>query len=471
LAAEFSVTAILAAYNEEDIVGQVVGDLVQQGIRVYLLDHASTDATVEEARRSGGPGLIGVERLAGEVFSLEAIVKRKAELAAELEGSWFINQDADEFREGPWTDCNLFEAIRRVDTFGYNAIDFEVLNFWPTHDHFRKGDDVRAAFTCYEQGGTFDRLQIRCWKRVEGPFDLVSSAGHEVAFEGRRVFPLRFLLRHYPVRSQAHGERKVFAERRPRFAEAERQRGWHVQYDRLEPGHHFVRDPATLRPYDPHQARLQLALRHRGVEELEATLAEQRGVEQRLRSDLAARVGEVLELNGQLARRSAEKERLDRDLEQRGREVEELQRDLERRGLEVEELQRGLERRGHEIEELQRHLEQRSQEKQQLDRDLEARGAEVGALQKDLEQRGREVETLNRDLAQRSREKQQLDGALDERSRALAAAQQALAAAHEERLRLEAEGESLAARLRQLESSLSWRLTAPLRSLLDRLRS
>src|SRR5262249_49085380 len=143
LSADFSVTAILAAYNEEDIVGQVVGDLVAQGIRVYLLDHASTDATVEEARRAAGAGLLGLEPLAGEVFSLEAIVRRKAELARELPGSWFINQDADEFREGPWMDCNLFEAIRRVDGFGYNAIDFEVLNFWPTHDGFRKGDDVR----------------------------------------------------------------------------------------------------------------------------------------------------------------------------------------------------------------------------------------------------------------------------------------------------------------------------------------
>ncbi len=34
---------------------------------------------------------------------------------------------------------------------------------------------------------------------------------------------------------------KVFADRKPRFSAEERQRGWHVQYAGLEPGHAFVR--------------------------------------------------------------------------------------------------------------------------------------------------------------------------------------------------------------------------------------
>ena len=213
----FRVTALIAAHNEEDIVGQVVRDLVEQGIGVYLLDHGSTDDTRAEVERAAGGGLVGAERLDVEGFALQAILERKAQLARELDATWFINQDADEFRESPWTDANLFEGIRRVDSLGYNAIDFEVLNFWPTHDDFRKGDDVRAAFPLFERGGTFDRLQIRCWKKLDGSLDLLSSGGHEVAFAGRRVFPLRFLLRHYPIRGQAHGERKVFRERRPRF--------------------------------------------------------------------------------------------------------------------------------------------------------------------------------------------------------------------------------------------------------------
>ena len=36
---DFSVVAIIAAYNEADIIGQVVADLIAQGVSVYLLDH------------------------------------------------------------------------------------------------------------------------------------------------------------------------------------------------------------------------------------------------------------------------------------------------------------------------------------------------------------------------------------------------------------------------------------------------
>jgi hypothetical protein len=282
--APLRVVAIIAAYNEEDIIGQVVGNLVQQGVLVYLLDHGSTDRTVTEVEPFLGRGLIGVERFPGEgsgpgdpaPFPWTAILRRKEVLGEVLDARWVIHHDADEFREGPWSDVSLVDAIQRVDVLGYNAIDFELLNFWPTHDRFRIGDDPRQAFGFYEPGPAWDRVQIKCWKKTGARVDLVSSGGHEARFPGRRVFPLRFLLRHYPVRGQAHGERKVFRERVPRFDPEERKRGWHVQYEGLREGHRFIRDAAELTPYDPVSIRLLLALRHRGVEELEEAVSASR---------------------------------------------------------------------------------------------------------------------------------------------------------------------------------------------------
>jgi hypothetical protein len=285
MAREFSVVAIVSAYNEEDIVAQAIGHLVDQGVHVYLLDHASTDDTVNEAKPYLGRGLLEIETLpspgAGtppdaREFTWEAILRRKEALARDLDADWFIHHDADEFRESPWAGIRLRDAIQRVDHLGYNAIDFEVFNFLPTHDRFQRGDDVREAFTFYESPRDCDRLQVKSWRKV-APVDLVSTGGHDAAFEGRRVFPIRFILRHYPIRSQAHGERKVFRERRPRFA-PEHTRGWHIQYDGIEEGHCFLRDPATLLAYDPDTARLRLCLEHRGVEELRRTLDETRRV-------------------------------------------------------------------------------------------------------------------------------------------------------------------------------------------------
>jgi hypothetical protein len=276
---EFTVVAIVAAYNEGDIIGQCVAALIDEGVQVCVLDDSSTDNTVAEVEPYLGRGVLKIERLTVQQqpstaeFQWERILQRKEELAQELDADWFIHNDADEFRESPWPHVSLYEAIRRVDALGFNAIDSARFDFWPIDDSFRSGDDVRRAFRFYTEPAAYDQLQIRCWKKRDGPVHLASSGGHEVRFADRRVFPVRFILRHYPIRGQAHGERKVFHERRPRFIDAERSKGWHVQYDGVKEGTSFIREPAALKPYDPDAVRLALTLRHRGVEELEEALA------------------------------------------------------------------------------------------------------------------------------------------------------------------------------------------------------
>jgi glycosyltransferase involved in cell wall biosynthesis len=266
----FHVTALMSAYNEADVIAQVIGDLISQGVDVYLLDDGSTDTTVREAETFLGRGLRGIERLppSSEGFDLSRILRRKEELASTVDSNWFLNVDADELRESPWEGCNLREAILRVDRLGFDVVDFAVFNFRPTHDRFAPGDDLRQSFLYYEPGEQFDRLQLRCWKNRHRPIDLVSSGGHDVKFDRRRVFPLRFVLRHYPLRSQAHGERKVFQERRPRFLPAERERGWHVQYDKIEPGHRFLRAADELIQFDLERERVNLQAHNRLVEAL-----------------------------------------------------------------------------------------------------------------------------------------------------------------------------------------------------------
>ena len=330
------VVALVATYNEADVIGWVVRDLIAQGVAVYVLDDGSTDGTVAAIEPLVGRGVLGVERLPAAdppVFSLARIMRRKEALARELGAGWFINADADEFRESPWRDCDLAGAIARVDALGYNAIDFELLNFWPTHDRFRPGDDPREAFTRYQRGDDWDRVQIRCWKNLGVPVDLATSAGHDVSFPGRRVFPLRFLLRHYPIRSQAHGERKVLRERQPRFDAGERERGWHVQYEALAAGGRFLRDPATLTPYDPDAVRLELALRHRGMEALEretaARVAALETAGAALETKLAMRVREAEDLRQELAKRDATLAETAADRAARGAEIGRLRSALD----------------------------------------------------------------------------------------------------------------------------------------------
>src|SRR5215204_3993501 len=195
--ADLRVIALISTYNGQDIIGQVVRALIAQGVLVYLIDHCSSDDTVAEVAPYVGRGVIEIERFPAApeeepIFSWESILKRKQALSRELDADWVIHHDADEFRESPWPGLTLRDAIGLVDAAGYNAIDFQVLNFWPTEDNYQQTDDIRTTFQFYEPAAVWDRVQVKCWKHLPDPVDLVSSGGHDAEFDGRRVFPIRF---------------------------------------------------------------------------------------------------------------------------------------------------------------------------------------------------------------------------------------------------------------------------------------
>lgn len=262
----FRVIAIISAFNEGDIISPVIGHLVENGIDVYLIDNHSTDDTVQQSSKWLGKGLLEIERFPEasvqlDKFNWTAILQRKEDLTKELPADWFMHYDADEIRESPWPGLNLKEAVRWVDHLGYNCISFRVFNFPPTDDGFKQGDDPRTYFRYWEEPEEFDKIQFKCWKSGVAPISLVPSGGHEVFFKPRHVFPIPFLLRHYPIRGQEHGRRKVLSERKNRFVENERSKGWHRQYDGIQTvAHCFLKDPQTLRRFNLDQARLELLM-------------------------------------------------------------------------------------------------------------------------------------------------------------------------------------------------------------------
>jgi glycosyltransferase involved in cell wall biosynthesis len=424
----FRVVALLSAYNEEDIIGPVLAHLVENGIEVYFLDNHSTDGTVQEAERWLGRGVIRIESFpsatapGGEgAFDWAAILRRKEELANELSADWLIHHDADEIRESPWPGVSMRDAIRWVDRLGYNCIDFRVVNFPPIDNGFRRGDDPRTYFRYWEQPGEFDEVQIKAWKKGFPPISLFPFGGHEVRFRDRRVFPIRFLLRHYPIRSQQHGERKVFAERKDRFLGAERAKGWHVQYDSWKDGDSFLGEPYHLHLFDDDRMRLDLLLENEAAreaagrakrlnDEVEKLHEVQRALEERLRTADEAR------------------SRLELDASKREKTTEELARLLGAQEGRAVELERQLERRV--------DLARRASE-------MEARLSDSAALVKTVSAR--------------------LDA-----SRARAEDLDASRAALEVHVaRLEHENARLSTDLQGLRTSTIWRWTAPLRRFLD----
>lgn len=275
-----SLIALLAVRDEADIIVPAVEHLIAQGAQVYVIDDGSTDGTAAALAPLLGRGVLRIERFpeesgiapaAAAARPWECLLRRKEQLARELEADWFIHHDADEFRESPWDNLTLAAGLARVDRLGYNAVDFAVLNFPPVTDDYRAGADLALLFPYCEPATDLDRLQVKCWKK-QPEINLVSSGGHDPAFPGRRVFPVRFLCRHYPLRGREQAARKIRA-RRARFA-PEHDRGWHRQYDALAPEDPVLRDPATLTRYAAEQVKAGLFLRHRDWEQATAERVE-----------------------------------------------------------------------------------------------------------------------------------------------------------------------------------------------------
>ncbi|HEU5142042.1 MAG TPA: glycosyltransferase family 2 protein [Solirubrobacterales bacterium] len=228
------VVALLASYNERRFIEPCLAHLSAQGVEAYLIDNGSTDGTVGLAERWLGRGLIGIESFPrGDEDSYEwaRLLARKEQLGQELDADWFIHVDPDEFRLPPGSKRSLKEALEAVDEGGFNAVDFMEFTFVPTreapdHDH----PDFRRTLRTYYPYRPLPRHRLTAWRSAD--VDLVHSGGHQVRFEGRRIYPEAFPMKHYLFLSVPHAVEK-YVERR--YDAAEVRLGWHGWRARVTP--------------------------------------------------------------------------------------------------------------------------------------------------------------------------------------------------------------------------------------------
>jgi hypothetical protein len=252
--------AIMATYNEADIVAESVQDLLEQGCDVAVMDNWSTDRTWDilcDLASRAGPD-VAIERFPDRVRPAfgewRAILARKAELARMHPGRWILHVDADEFRRAPFPGLTLAEGLAVAGGAGATRVGFTLVNFRPTRGLQRRTRSVRSRLRHFEFG---DRpghyLQSKAWLQGAEPVDLASSGGHRADFPGARDFGYKFLLQHYPIRSTAHGARKVLRDRQARWSPHELNvLGWHHHYDHHTESSDFLWDADDLHALDRH---------------------------------------------------------------------------------------------------------------------------------------------------------------------------------------------------------------------------
>jgi hypothetical protein len=248
----FRPLALVTTYNDRDIAGDVVARLLDDGIDVLVQDNWSTDGTFAELQvlAAARPAL-SVERFPpegpSEHFDLRAICRSKEQIAARHPGRWIIHHDSDEIRCSPWAGISLRGGLYIAELMGFTAIDFTIYDFRPVDDRFPSGLPLDRHFKFFE----FCRVpgnasQVKIWRQRDEPIDLAGTGGHEAKFAGRRLFPYKFLLKHYPLRSPEHARRKIFEERKRRFSPRELDLGWHHQYAGFKPDERFLWDASGL---------------------------------------------------------------------------------------------------------------------------------------------------------------------------------------------------------------------------------
>lgn len=250
----FKVLTVIHFFNEADILAQTIQYLLAQEVDLYLLDNWSDDGSYEIAQKyqESNPGRIYLERFpaSGRSGNYEWYnqLEKTEMISKDLDYDWYIHHDTDEMRMSPWEGVTLREAVYWVDRQGYNCIEHTMTDFRFTTQDSGNIFMEDTFFDFRHEKKMFDR--VNTWKKSEY-VDLKSSGGHFVHVTNPKIYPLEFLIRHYPLRSMEQAEKKVFQDRLPRFKKERGERGWHGHYDRFKKAEDFVFDSSQLLCWQP----------------------------------------------------------------------------------------------------------------------------------------------------------------------------------------------------------------------------
>lgn len=242
-----SVLAVMAARNEAGYIDHTLRRVIDDGMEVVLIDHASKDGTRELAERYLGGGLLRIEDQPWEgVFDLAEQLRRKEAVVASAPHDWIVNVAPDE-----WLRCTveatLAEFLEREVAAGTQVVDFVEHVFLPPLGADMYGRDVRCIATDYYCFAPTPLRLMRAWRRGTMG-SLVESAGHRFRdVDPGVIHPEPQVLRHYIGLSWSQAiERRADRE----YPAAALARGWHGNRRDMRAARPVIDHPA-LRRADP----------------------------------------------------------------------------------------------------------------------------------------------------------------------------------------------------------------------------
>lgn len=244
---DFKVLAIIHVYNEADILEMSLQYLLKQEVDIYLLDNWSDDGSYEIAKKfqAKHSNQVFLERYPKggkkDYYDWYHQMEKTEEISLKTNYNWYIHHDVDEMRTGFWKNKNLRETIYYIDQLGFNLIENTVIDFKLTQNSSK---NIFMSDTYFDFRDRRE-AQRKTWKKSE-VIELKKSGGHIAKIENPKIFPLNILNRHYPFRNISQARKKVFVDRKPRFAKEKEEFRWHIHYDDIVKDEDLLSDKSKL---------------------------------------------------------------------------------------------------------------------------------------------------------------------------------------------------------------------------------
>jgi len=200
------IVSMIPTFNDEDIISEVIENMIEQGTFPVVLDNGSSDNTFNICKKFSKRGEIKLSRFYSESFNISSILEIAYDMALIEKPDWIVLCGSDEFLESGSKNFKLSESISKIDSEGYNLIQFNRFDFFMS-------DDDKSAKTIREKLRYYsfqDDFLYRSWKFVPGIRLL--RGGHYPFFpEGEKynICPRKLVMRHYTFRSKEQAEKKM----------------------------------------------------------------------------------------------------------------------------------------------------------------------------------------------------------------------------------------------------------------------
>lgn len=199
---------VLLCYNDADILEDTIAHMLKNKHDLIVWDHGSDDGTKEVLDKYDS---LFVERKfiprSFDFYKLYGAMSENLINNYIKDYDWISWPDQDEILEGPTRKKSYFRYIKDVYKSKYNWIRFNNINYWFT-DKDSKTESSPVERIKYYSIFPECAPRIRSWR---ASVTNIREFNHNI-LEGEQ-YPENFNLRHYPIRSKEHLERRINKDR------------------------------------------------------------------------------------------------------------------------------------------------------------------------------------------------------------------------------------------------------------------